>query len=79
MPRKTGARFIYIIFCRAARGRPWPFCSTGLSKSCHGSGARLENEQPIMSFFQTILDSIENPNHAGSQQDLSGPCSGTSS
>jgi hypothetical protein len=25
-----------------------------------------------MSFFQTILDSIENPNHAGSQQDLSG-------
>src|SRR5690348_2287347 len=24
-----------------------------------------------MSFFQTILDSIENPNHAGSQQDLS--------
>ena len=25
-----------------------------------------------MSFFQTILDSIENPNHAGTQQDLSG-------
>jgi len=25
-----------------------------------------------MSFFQTILDSIENPNYAGSQQDLSG-------
>ena len=25
-----------------------------------------------MSFFQTILDSIENPNQAGSQQDLSG-------
>jgi hypothetical protein len=25
-----------------------------------------------MSFLQTILDSIENPNHAGSQQDLSG-------
>ena len=25
-----------------------------------------------MSFFQTILDSVENPNHAGSQQDLSG-------
>jgi hypothetical protein len=25
-----------------------------------------------MSFFQTILDSIENPNHAGNQQDLSG-------
>src|SRR5260370_29775951 len=25
-----------------------------------------------MSFFQTILDSIENPNHAGSQQDLNG-------
>jgi hypothetical protein len=25
-----------------------------------------------MSFFQTILDSIENPNHAGTQEDLSG-------
>jgi hypothetical protein len=25
-----------------------------------------------MSFFQTILDSIENPNHSGSQQDLAG-------
>jgi hypothetical protein len=25
-----------------------------------------------MSFLQTILDSIENPNHAGSQQDLTG-------
>jgi hypothetical protein len=25
-----------------------------------------------MSLFQTILDSIENPNHAGSQQDLQG-------
>jgi hypothetical protein len=25
-----------------------------------------------MSFLQTILDSIENPNHVGSQQDLSG-------
>ena len=24
-----------------------------------------------MNFFQTILDSIENPNHAGTQQDLS--------
>jgi hypothetical protein len=27
---------------------------------------------PIMSLFQTILESIENPNHAGSQQDLHG-------
>src|SRR5262249_17366291 len=26
---------------------------------------------PTMSFFQTILNSIENPNHAGTQQDLS--------
>ena len=25
-----------------------------------------------MSLFQTILESIENPNHAGSQQDLHG-------
>jgi hypothetical protein len=25
-----------------------------------------------MSLFQTILESVENPNHAGSQQDLHG-------
>ena len=41
-------------------------------KSCYASGAHLKDEDPIMSFLQTILDSIENPNHAGSQQDLSG-------
>jgi hypothetical protein len=41
-------------------------------KSCYASDAHLKDEDPIMSFFQTILDSIENPNHAGSQQDLSG-------
>jgi hypothetical protein len=32
----------------------------------------FKSTNSIMSFLQTVLDSIENPNHAGSQQDLSG-------
>jgi len=35
-------------------------------------GRFFTREGPIMSLFQTILESIENPNHAGSQQDLHG-------
>ena len=40
--------------------------------SCYCSDAVLQKMIQIMSLFQTILESIENPNHAGSQQDLHG-------
>jgi hypothetical protein len=42
------------------------------SHSCYKLAASLRKQVPIMSLFQTVLESIENPNHAGSQQDLHG-------
>src|ERR1700693_3885061 len=35
-------------------------------------GCRGTKAGPTMNLFQTVLQSIENPNHAGSQQDLHG-------
>jgi hypothetical protein len=40
-------------------------------KTCGDPGNRLQPSS-TMSLFQSILDSIENPNHSGSQQDLQG-------
>jgi hypothetical protein len=40
--------------------------------SCYRSATALQGQVPTMNFFQTVLQSIENPEHAGSQQDLHG-------
>ena len=40
--------------------------------ACHQSAAAVQKQVPTMNLFQTVLQSIESPEHVGSQQDLHG-------
>jgi hypothetical protein len=44
--------------------------AVSIFKSCYQLPAALQKAGAIMNFFQTVLQSIENPDHAGSPQDL---------